>query len=208
MRIEYLYRYPVKGLTAEALEEAEVEAGGASRGTAPSRWRRATRGFDPAARPGCTKRNFMCLHEATPRSPRCARRFDPRDRHADDPRAGRRRRSSANALTAAGRERIGAFLTALSGRRGARRRRAFHHVPGHVFGDQREQGGQPDQPGQPARLRGEGRRAPAPPAVPRQCLVQRRRALGELDWVGQQIQVGGADAAGDQADHRAAPRPR
>ena len=28
MRIEYLYRYPVKGLTAEALEQAEVEAGG------------------------------------------------------------------------------------------------------------------------------------------------------------------------------------
>jgi len=28
MRIEYLYRYPVKGLTAEALESAEVEAGG------------------------------------------------------------------------------------------------------------------------------------------------------------------------------------
>ena len=28
MRIEYLYRYPVKGLTAEALEAAEVEPGG------------------------------------------------------------------------------------------------------------------------------------------------------------------------------------
>ena len=28
MRIEYLYRYPVKGLTAEALESAEVEEGG------------------------------------------------------------------------------------------------------------------------------------------------------------------------------------
>ena len=29
MRIEYLYRYPVKGLTAEAMEQAEVEPGGA-----------------------------------------------------------------------------------------------------------------------------------------------------------------------------------
>ena len=28
MRIEYLYRFPVKGLTAEALEEATVEPGG------------------------------------------------------------------------------------------------------------------------------------------------------------------------------------
>jgi len=28
MRIEYLYRYPVKGLTAEALDSAEVEDGG------------------------------------------------------------------------------------------------------------------------------------------------------------------------------------
>ena len=29
MRIEYLYRYPVKGLTAEALETTEVAEGGA-----------------------------------------------------------------------------------------------------------------------------------------------------------------------------------
>ena len=29
MRIEYLYRYPVKGLTAEALDQAHVETGGA-----------------------------------------------------------------------------------------------------------------------------------------------------------------------------------
>lgn len=28
MRIEYLYRFPVKGLSAEAMEAAEVETGG------------------------------------------------------------------------------------------------------------------------------------------------------------------------------------
>ena len=58
MRIEYLYRYPVKGLTAEALETAEVETGGSSVG--PGLCPGAGRfGFDPAApqwlqnRPSC-----------------------------------------------------------------------------------------------------------------------------------------------------------
>ena len=57
MRIEYLYRYPVKGLTAEALEEAEVEAGGCipwdrafalAQGDAPASTRRSP--------PGCRSR--------------------------------------------------------------------------------------------------------------------------------------------------------
>src|ERR1700712_4893570 len=61
MRIEYLYRYPVKGLTAEALEQAEVQAGG----TIP--WDRAfalAQGdakFDPAEPAWLPKQNFMCL---------------------------------------------------------------------------------------------------------------------------------------------------
>ena len=61
MRIEYLYRFPVKGLTAEAMEAAEVAEGGAipwdrafalAQGDAP---------FDPGAPAWLPKQNFMCL---------------------------------------------------------------------------------------------------------------------------------------------------
>ncbi len=55
VRIEHLYRYPVKGLSAEALEETAVEAGGAlpwdrafalAQGDAP---------FDARGRNGCAR---------------------------------------------------------------------------------------------------------------------------------------------------------
>lgn len=53
MRIEYLYRYPVKGLTAEALDEAEVEAGQAIPWDGRSRWRTAMQALIRPIRPGC-----------------------------------------------------------------------------------------------------------------------------------------------------------
>jgi uncharacterized protein YcbX len=37
MRIEYLYRYPVKGLTAEALEPASIAAPGMAKAMIPNR---------------------------------------------------------------------------------------------------------------------------------------------------------------------------
>ena len=61
MRIETIYRYPVKGLTAEALEEATLTPGetlphdrrfALAQGDSP---------FDPAAPAWLPKRNFACL---------------------------------------------------------------------------------------------------------------------------------------------------
>ena len=49
MRIEYLYRYPVKGLTAEALDSAEVEAGGCIPWDRAFALAQGDAGFDPAA---------------------------------------------------------------------------------------------------------------------------------------------------------------
>ncbi len=134
MRVEHLYRYPVKGLSAEALEETNVEPAGAiawdrafalAQGDAP---------FDPAHPAFLPKSNFMCLLRHA-RIALLRARFDPHDRTltiaapdgtgiVDTP------------LTDAGRDAIGAWLTAYLGpeARGAPR---FHHVPGHVFGDQR-----------------------------------------------------------------------
>jgi len=189
MRIEYLYRYPVKGLSAEALEDAWVEEGGAipwdrafalAQGDAP---------FDAARPEWLPKTHFMCLRQNA-RIAALRSLFDPRSgrlsiRAPDDASV------SANALTAAGRDEIGRFLTAFLGAE-ARGTPRFLHVPGHVFGDQRR----------PmvslinlASLRDFEARVGA--------RRHRRRfranvwfsgagAWAELDWVGQEIQLGGA----------------
>ena len=60
MRIEYLYRYPVKGLTAEALETAEVEPGGCIPWDRAFALAQGDSGFDPAAPVWLQKMNFMC----------------------------------------------------------------------------------------------------------------------------------------------------
>jgi uncharacterized protein YcbX len=134
MRIEYLYRFPVKGLTAEALEIAEVETGGAipwdrafalAQGDAP---------FDPAQPGFLPKQNFMCLMRNA-RIARLRASFDPRSGMLAILAPGGAG-ITENALTEAGRTRIGAFLTGFLGdeARGVPR---FHHVPGHSFCDQR-----------------------------------------------------------------------
>ncbi len=188
MRIEYLYRYPVKGLSAEALEAAEVDEGGAipwdrafalAQGDAP---------FDPDHPTWLPKTDFMCL-KANARVAALQSVFDPRTglltiRSAQDGIA-------ANALTAAGRQEITHFLADFLGPE-ARGTPTFHYVPGHLFCDQR----------QPvislinlASLRDFEARVGA--------RRHRRRfranvwfsgapAWSELDWVGREIQLGGA----------------
>ena len=175
MRIEYLYRYPVKGLTAEALEAAEVEAGGCIPWDRAFALAQGDAGFDPEQPQWLQKANFMCQMK----NARIAALFS-----FFEPRTGmlaiRAPDGSAvveNALTEAGRERIGAFLTAYLGEE-ARGHAALPSCARPQLLRPAPQGGQPDQPRQPARLRGEGRRAPPSPAFPRQCLVQRRTAPG------------------------------
>jgi uncharacterized protein YcbX len=189
MRIEYLYRFPVKGLTAEAMETAEVEAGGAipwdrafalAQGDAP---------FDPAQPEFLPKQNFMCLMRNA-RIARLRATFDPRTGMLSNlaPDGGG---ISENALSAAGRERVGAFLTGYLGEE-ARGTPRFHYVPGHSFCDQRTKvislinlASLRDYEGKVG-----GRR-------------HRRRfraniwftgapAWSEFDWIGREIQLGGA----------------
>jgi uncharacterized protein YcbX len=133
VRIEHLYRYPVKGLTAEAIEATEVEQGGAlpwdrafalAQGDAP---------FDPANPAWLPKFHFMCLMK----NARAAAL-----RAAFDPRRGILTVMAPTAVTAehvlqpAGRARMAAFLTAYLGEE-ARGAPQFHYIPGHVFCDQR-----------------------------------------------------------------------
>lgn len=134
MRIEYLYRFPVKGLSAEAIEAAEVQEGGAIPWDRAFALAQGDSGFDPAQPTWLMKDKFMC-QKRNGRIALLRSLFDARSGML----AIRAPDGSAvmeNALSAAGRERIGAFLTDYLGEE-ARGEPTFHHVPGHVFADQR-----------------------------------------------------------------------
>lgn len=134
MRIEHLYRFPVKGLTAEALEQADVSSGGAIPWDRAFALAQGDSGFDPSAPAWLPKYHFMCLMKneaiAALRS-----HFDERSgmlsiRSPDGTGV------MEHALSADGRERIAAYLTGFLGAE-ARGQPTFHYLPGHVFGDQR-----------------------------------------------------------------------
>ncbi len=139
MRIEYLYRYPVKGLTVEALEAAEVEPGGCIPWDRAFALAQGDAGFDPAAPKWLQKTNFMC-HARNAKIAALASVFEPRDGTLTI-RAPDGAQVSENALSADGRAKITAFLTEFLGdeaRSTDTGAPAFHHVPGHSFCDQRE----------------------------------------------------------------------
>ena len=189
MRIEHLYRYPVKGLTAEALEDVTVEQGG----TLP--WDRAfalAQGdapFDPAAPSWMQKTHFMCLM-ANARAAALKSSFDSHDGVLAI-RAPNGDAIAENVLGDAGRRRIAAWLTAYLGPE-ARGMPRFHHVPGHSFSDVRAKVVSLINLTSVADL---GRRAGAPRHKLRfraNLYFSGAAAWSELDWVGQELQAGGA----------------
>lgn len=135
MRIEYLYRFPVKGLTAEALEETTVEEGGCIPWDRAFALAQGDSGFDPAAPQWRQKLNFMCL-AANAGIAQLASVFEPRDGTLTI-RAPDGSMIAENALSMDGRARITAFLTAFVGPE-ARETPTFQYVAGHSFCDQRE----------------------------------------------------------------------
>jgi uncharacterized protein YcbX len=189
VRIEHLYRYPVKGLSAEALEEADVEAGGAfpwdrafalAQGDAP---------FDPVRPEWLKKTNFMCLM-ANAGIASLKSVFDPA-RGLLTIRAPDGAEIVACPLEASGRAMLAAWLGAYLGAE-ARGLPVFHHVPGHVFGDQRAPVVSLINLASIADLE-------AKLGAPRHKLRFRGNvyfsglpALAELDWVGRELLVGGA----------------
>jgi len=189
MRIEYLYRYPVKGLTAEALEATEVEAGGCIPWDRAFALAQGDSGFDPEQPRWMRKTNFMCQMKNA-RAAALFSFFEPRNGML----AIRAPDGSAvveNALTDAGRQRISAFLADYLGEevRGTPR---FHHVDGHSFCDQ------------PAKVVSLINLASLRDFETRIGARRHRRrfranvwfsgapAWSERDWIDRQLQVGGA----------------
>ncbi len=189
MRVDRLYRYPVKGLSAEALEAATVKPGGAIP------WDRAfalAQGdclFDPAAPAWRPKTEFMCLR-VNARIALLRSSFDARNGRLTLL-APTGDAIEANVLDEAGRARVGAWLTAYLGEE-ARGAPVFHHVPGHVFNDQRTP---------VLSLINEASRA----ALEARAGARRHRrrfraniwftgapAWSEFDWVGRELLIGSA----------------
>jgi uncharacterized protein YcbX len=149
MRIEYLYRYPVKGLTAEALEQAEVEPGGSIPWDRAFALAHGDSGFDPADPAWLPKWNFLCqmkharaalLFSVFDSKSKILRIRAPGESGPDVTVGGgegpRGKVIEANVMTEDGRAKVAAFLADYMGDE-ARGQPRFHYVDGHVFGDQR-----------------------------------------------------------------------
>lgn len=133
MRVEHIYRYPVKGLTAEAMEEVALTPGeclphdrrfALAQGDSP---------FDLAAPAWMQKRHFGCLM-ANARLALLHSAFDPHEgtlaiRAPDAPPL------LESTRTEAGRAAIGAYLTRALGEE-ARGVPHFVEAPGHNFTDE------------------------------------------------------------------------
>ena len=189
MRLEYLYRYPVKGLTAEALESADVEEGGCIPWDRAFALAQGDSGFDPAHPAFLPKYNFMCQMKNA-KAALLLSIFDPKGQRLTIRRPDGETIVD-NPLTEAGRARIGAFLIDFLGDE-ARGEPRFHHVPGHSFCDQR-------QPVVSLNSLSSLRDYEAKVGARR----HRRRfraniwfsgapAWAERDWVGRELRVGGA----------------
>src|ERR1700734_3685069 len=134
MRIEYLYRYPVKGLTAEALDEAEVEAGGAIPWDRAFALAHGDAGFDPGNPTWLPKWNFLCQMKHA-KAALLFSVFDPGTKTLRI-RAPDGSGIEASAMPPEARERIGGFVADYL-RHEARGQPTFHHNLGHVFSDQK-----------------------------------------------------------------------
>lgn len=132
MRVERIYRYPVKGLSAEALEDVVLDAGGTLPHDRRFALAQGDSPIDPAAPTWLPKRNFGCL-AFNARLALLRTAFDPRTGmltiHGPDADP-----FAAETGSAAGRAAIGARLTAALGEE-ARGTPHFIEAPGHAFTD-------------------------------------------------------------------------
>jgi uncharacterized protein YcbX len=189
MRIEYLYRYPVKGLTAEALEHAQVDTGEAIPWDRAFALAHGDSGFDPANPAWLPKWNFLCQMKHA-KAALLFSVFDPGSK-ALRIRAPDGSTIETNAMTQAGRERIAAFLTDYLGEE-ARGQPSFHHIQGHVFGDQKTKvvslNNLASLRDYEAKVGGRRHRR----RFRANLWFSGASAWAERDWIGRELQVGGA----------------
>lgn len=189
MRVEHLYRYPVKGLSAEALEEVELRSGeciahdrrfALVQGDAP---------FSEAEPCFLPKQNFACLM-ANARLALLASAYDPRTGELSLHVPGKPP-LLASTRTEAGRAAITSALTEYLGPE-ARGTPRFTEAPGHAFTDQRKKGiSLINLASLEALERAIGRRLD-PLRFRANVYFTGLPAWAEFEWIGQEVMLGGA----------------
>ncbi|AWV22923.1 Xylene monooxygenase electron transfer component [Roseomonas mucosa] len=142
MRIEHLYRYPVKGLSAESLEEITLAEGEVIPHDRRFALAQGDASFDESAPRFLPKQNFACLM-ANARVALLHSAFDSRSgllviRGPQGGAAGEGR-LAASTHSAEGRAAIADFITRFLGAE-ARGQLRFVEAPGHAFTDQKRKG--------------------------------------------------------------------
>ncbi len=137
MRVETLYRYPVKGLTAEAMEIADLEAGECIRDDRRFALAQGDAPFDEAAPGFLPKRHFACLM-VNERLALVSTAYDGRSGQLLLRIPGKEP-VAADTGSAEGRHAIAEALTAYLGTE-ARGTPRFVSAPGHAFADDRKKG--------------------------------------------------------------------
>ncbi|MFT8244496.1 MOSC domain-containing protein [Roseomonas sp. BN140053] len=189
MQVERLYRFPVKGLSAESLEDVRLSPGetlphdrrfALVQGDAP---------FDAAAPRFLPKQNFACMM-ANARVVLLHSAFDPVSGTLSlaGPDGDR---LTAPTGTAAGRAGIAAFLTRFLGEE-ARGEPRFLDVPGHAFTDQKLKGVSLINLASLHALEAAIGRRLDPLRFRANLYLSGLPAWAEFDWVGQELLVGGA----------------
>jgi len=198
MRVEHLYRYPVKGFTAESLEEVELTAGetlphdrrfALAQGDAP---------FEEAAPRFLPKQNFACMMK-NGKVVLVRAAFDPHDGTLALAAEGHPPLSAPTA-TAEGKAALGDWLIRFLGEEarygaaedGVPRPPRFTEAPGHAFTDQKRKG---------VSLINLASLTAVEAAIGRRLDPLRFRAniyfsglpaWAEHDWVGREVLLGGA----------------
>lgn len=198
MRVEHLYRYPVKGLTAESLEEVELSPGetiphdrrfALAQGDAP---------FDEAAPRFLPKQNFACMMK-NGKVVLVRAAFDPRAEALSLIAEGHPPLSAPTG-TAEGKAALGEWLIRFLGDEartgvaedGTPRLPRFTNVPGHAFTDQVKKGASLINLASLAALEKAIGRRLDPLRFRANIYFSGLPAWAEHDWVGGEVLLGGA----------------
>ncbi len=189
--IASLYCYPVKGLSPEALDSADLEAGGYFPGDRLFAIENGPSGFDPAAAEHLTKIKFLMLMR-NERLARLKTRFDPATSVLEVSQGGRVV-AAGDVRTGAGRQAINGFFSAYCAAELRGPAQLMQAPPGFRFMDSRNGFVSIIDLASVAAIAGAAGRASLDPLRFRaNVYTQGLGAWGEFDLVGQKIRLGGA----------------
>jgi len=189
MRIEHIYRYPIKGLSAEALEDVAL---GVGEGLAHDRrfaFAQGDSAFDPADPKWLPKRNFACLMMNAVVA-KVHAGFDPTT-NTIALRGPQGAPLLGSVESETGRAALAAWLTDFMGE-GARGSLRFAEVPGHAFTDIASKAVSIIGLNSVAALSAKMGQALDPLRFRANIYFAGGSPFAELDWVGQEILLGGA----------------